>query len=74
MKITQEDVAEVIQNSGREIREIDFSVWHPLDHWAFSSYCWSFHGGGFHHLKLWWEFQRPGWEKDWKPEAPDEHR
>jgi hypothetical protein len=67
MKITPEDVAEVIRNSGREVKEIDFSIFHPLDHWAFSRDCFGWYGGPLQHLRLWWEFQRPGWDKDWEP-------
>lgn len=67
MKITEEEIAEVLHDSGVEFKEIDFSVFHPLDHWAFSPQCFRWHGGPIHHLRLWWEFQRPGWDKDWEP-------
>ena len=39
--------------------KLDFSQWHPLDHWAFTKYCRTFHGKGFHHLRLWADYQMP---------------
>jgi hypothetical protein len=36
---------------------LDFSVFHPLDHWVGSAYCRSFYGGFRRHLSLWWDYQ-----------------
>ena len=37
--------------------KLDFSVFHPLDHWVGSAYCRTFYGGGRRHLSLWWDYQ-----------------
>jgi hypothetical protein len=48
--------------------KIDFSEFHPLDHWPWQRRCWSrqpqgsysapFKGGPWHHLKLTWQQYR----------------
>lgn len=50
-----------------EIKKLDFSQFHPLDHWPWQRRCWSrkvqygwetqFYGGPIHHMKLAWEFK-----------------
>ena len=37
---------------------LDFSEFHPLDHWPFSQRCKEFYGGGFHHLSIAWHYHR----------------
>lgn len=44
-----------------EIRSIDFSIWHPLDHWPWEKRCREHHGGPRNHLKLTWEYRRKPW-------------
>lgn len=39
--------------------DIDFSVFHPLFHWAFSRECFGWHGGPVQHIRLWWDYQAP---------------
>lgn len=51
--ITAEDVRFVVG------RPVDFSVFHPLDHWAGSPYCFGWHGGPVRHIELWWDYMRP---------------
>lgn len=38
---------------------LDFSEFHPLDHWAGDSYCRSLPGGFKRHIALWNEYQSP---------------
>ena len=38
---------------------LNFSVFHPLDHWLLSPRCRSFYGGARRHLSLWWAYE-PG--------------
>jgi hypothetical protein len=38
--------------------KLDFSEFHPLDHWPFTAYCRSRPGGTRRHLKYTWEFRR----------------
>jgi len=48
--------------------KLDFSGFHPLDHWPWEQRCWSrqvqpgwstpFYGGPLHHLKIAWEYRR----------------
>ena len=50
-----------------EIKHLDFSEFHPLDHWPWQRRCWSnklqggwetpFYGGPIHHVKLSWQFK-----------------
>lgn len=37
--------------------ELDFSVFHPLMHRAFSPECFGWHGGPIHHIRMWYEYQ-----------------
>jgi|SRR6266699_2385542 len=47
--------------------KLDFSQFHPLDHWPWERRCWSkeiqpgwetpFYGGPRHHLKIAWEYK-----------------
>lgn len=37
---------------------LDFSVFHPLDHWPGTAYCRSLPGGVRNHLHIAWVFQR----------------
>lgn len=39
--------------------KLDFSEFHPLDHWCFTRDCAGWHGGWINHIKLWWEYQAP---------------
>lgn len=41
------------------IRELDFSEFHPLDHWPGTSDCRSLPGGARRHLALGWEYKWP---------------
>lgn len=52
------DLPDEVRNFKPDASKIDFSQWHPLDHWPFTSRCRSFHGGGRHHIKITWEFRR----------------
>lgn len=38
--------------------ELDFSEFHPLDHWPGGAYCRSLPGGTRNHLALTWRFRR----------------
>jgi hypothetical protein len=38
--------------------ELDFSIWHPLDHWPGTKRCREFYGGTRNHLKIAWEYRR----------------
>lgn len=40
---------------------LDFSIWHPLDHWPYSERCSMFYGGGYHHLKIAWQLKWSDW-------------
>jgi len=40
-----------------EVR-LDFSEFHPLDHWPWSRRCLSLPGGAGRHLRLTWEYRR----------------
>jgi hypothetical protein len=57
LDISKDDVAEVI--GAPQIENLDFSVWHPLDHRPWSARCRTFYGGGVHHVTLWREYQAP---------------
>ena len=46
------------------IKKLDFSQFHGLFHWIASPDCWRSYGGPTRHLQLWWQYQRPGWDKD----------
>jgi hypothetical protein len=37
--------------------KLDFSIWHPLDHWPGSPYCQSLYGGWRRHLQLAWDYR-----------------
>ena len=37
--------------------QLNFDVFHPLDHWAGSIGCWGWYGGLSRHLALWWDYQ-----------------
>lgn len=37
---------------------LDFSQYHPLDHWPWSPRCHTFYGGGRHHLIIAWQYRR----------------
>lgn len=52
--ISEQDVADVM---GEKTPELDFSIWHPLDHhwWEFS-FCRQYHGWTRNHLELVWEY------------------
>jgi hypothetical protein len=41
------------------IRELDFSDFHPIDHYPGTAYCRSLPGGFRRHLSLAWEFKWP---------------
>ena len=44
------------------IGRLDFSIFHPQDHWAFVPHCRTLPGGGRRHLRDWWDYrfeQRP---------------
>lgn len=41
-----------------EIKELDFSIFHPLDHHPFGAECRAWHGGSWNHLKLTWTLRR----------------
>lgn len=38
--------------------KLDFSQWHPLDHWPGSARCRGFFGGWPHHLRIAWLYHR----------------
>ena len=38
--------------------ELDFSQFHPLDHWPYTERCRAHYGGGRHHLRIAWDFRR----------------
>lgn len=38
--------------------KIDFSVFHPIDHWIWEKRCREFHGGWWTHLAYSWEYRR----------------
>lgn len=38
--------------------QLDFSQFHPLDHWPGSAYCRSLPGGTRNHLKMTWSYRR----------------
>lgn len=40
------------------VRKLDFSQFHPLDHWPFEVRCYRFYGGPWHHLKIAWQLRR----------------
>lgn len=58
------DNDDVVSN---ELPKLDFSHFHPLDHWPWQSRCWSrkvqpsysvpFKGGPWHHVKLAWRYK-----------------
>lgn len=37
---------------------LDFSQWHPLDHWPGTKRCQEHYGGWKHHLVIAWDFHR----------------
>lgn len=66
------------------IRELDFSEFHPLDHWPGCGYCRSLPGGVRNHLALAWAYKWPDllarrtrcrvgwhrWVRGWRGEVP----
>lgn len=44
-----------------EIRELNFSQFHALDHVPGSPYCWTQYGGLRIHLKYGWDLRWRGW-------------
>lgn len=41
------------------VKRVDFVRYHGLDHWPFTPSCRQMpYGGGFHHLKLAWDYRR----------------
>lgn len=38
--------------------KLDFSQFHPLDHWPGSPYCRSLYGGVRNHLSMTWRYRR----------------
>lgn len=44
--------------SEEQLRNLDFSEFHPLDHWPGSARCHEFFGGWRHHLRITWAFRR----------------
>lgn len=49
--------------------KLDFSQWHPLDHWPGTRRCREHYGGWRRHLTIAWEFHRRdqvvGWFARW---------
>jgi hypothetical protein len=43
------------------VGKLDFSQFHPLDHWPGSAYCRGLYGGTWNHLKMAWEYRWSGW-------------
>lgn len=41
-----------------EFRELDFSQFHPLDHWPSSPRCWGLYGSPWNHIVMTWQFRR----------------
>lgn len=41
-------------------RELDFSQFHPLDHWPGSARCRSLYGGWRNHLRMAWDYKWSG--------------
>lgn len=37
-----------------DIDKIDFSRFHPIDHYPWTARCRSLYGGGFYHVRIWW--------------------
>jgi hypothetical protein len=55
------------------VMKLDFSEFHPLDHWAGDDRCRSMPGGFRRHLDLWWRYQGPGYHpEDWVEVSPEE--
>jgi hypothetical protein len=40
--------------------QLDFSQWHPLDHWSGTARCRTLYGGWRWHLRIAWEFKWRG--------------
>ncbi|HEX4395453.1 MAG TPA: hypothetical protein VH084_28565 [Mycobacterium sp.] len=38
--------------------QLDFSQFHPLDHWPGSAYCRGLYGGTRNHLSMTWSYRR----------------
>jgi hypothetical protein len=43
------------------IRKLNFSQFHPLDHYPFEKRCWEFYGGPVTHIQYGWQFK---WKSD----------
>lgn len=41
--------------------KLDFSLFHPLDHYIWEERCQEFYGGPKRHIQLWWEFIGSHW-------------
>lgn len=41
----------------REINELDFSQFHPMDHYLWERRCREHFGGPVNHVKLWWAYK-----------------
>lgn len=54
--------------------KLDFSEFHPLDHFAGDRRCRSLPGGFLRHVRLWWDYQGPGWNPDDWEDVTDEIR
>lgn len=44
-------------NKPPDVRELDFSIYHPLDHAWWEPVCRTFYGGIFRHWQLWWDYR-----------------
>lgn len=57
---------------------LDFSQWHPLDHWPGTRRCRQHYGGWRHHLKIAWDYRRRdqvyGWFARWTTCLLDRHK
>lgn len=40
-----------------DVRELDFSIYHPLDHDWWKPVCRTFYGGVLRHWQLWWDYR-----------------
>lgn len=41
--------------------KLDFSQFHPLDHYLWEPYCRELYGGPLNHAQLWWEYKATHW-------------
>lgn len=49
-------------------KQLDFSLFHPLDHWIWERRCREFYGGWQRHTYLWWTYVASpviGWWGRW---------